>query len=79
MSNKIFFVLFNNLGSSNYITDLADFGFYLKMNTIESAKKTVNINVHVCDVCKKGFGCKSKLKTHMMVNTDEKDFYVMFV
>ena len=49
------------------------------MNEVKAVTKNLDKKAHVCDVCKKGFGYKSKLKTHMLVNTDEKDFDVMFV
>ena len=44
------------------------------MDCYKSVTTSLNKKVHVCDVCRKCFGCKSQLKTHMLVHTGTKDF-----
>ena len=36
--------------------------------------KSVHLKEHICQVCKKGFGGKDKLRSHMLIHTGEKPF-----
>ena len=44
------------------------------MKKVETVTRNLSKKVHVCDICKKGFGYKSSLTRHMLAHTDEKDF-----
>ena len=44
------------------------------MNNIKTDTTSLNKKVHVCDVCKKVFTYKSKLKIHKLIHSGTKDF-----